>query len=184
MITKEELKKIRFVVNSSNKNLRTDGKLYKAYSITPVSGVSLKIECYLKYMTPQRHVLFFANDIDEATAILKTEKERYLLKKINPKLKVKEEKVVEEPVKEVTEPIEEIQKPVVEEKEEVDEAPVEEEAKITETEEKEEVVEAPVEEVEEIDYSKMSKNDLVEECKKKGLDSSGTKKDLIKKLSN
>lgn len=185
MITREELKSIRFVVNVSEKNLRTDGRTYKAYSITPVDGSQLRIECYLKYMSVQRYVLFFAKTIEEANEILKVEKNRHKLHKINPKRPLTQpvEKKVEEPIEA---PI--IEEPVVEEEpviEEVAEEIVEEEPVIEEDVEEEPVEEASEEEEvkEETDYSKMKKSDLIALCEEKGLDSSGTKKELIKLLT-
>ena len=50
-------------------------------------------------------------------------------------------------------------------------------AKIIETEDKEEVSE-------EIDFSKLKKSELVEIAKEKGINSSGTKKDILERLNS
>ena len=164
MTTREELKSVRFVINVSKKNLKTDGRLYKAQSITPVEGSTLKIECYMKYTTPQRHVIFFAKTMEEATAILNTEKKRLMLHKINPKLSLsKVDEIVDGPK----------------------EAPAIVEEKAVAVEVVEEVVEELEEEEtsEEVELDKMTKTQLIELCEEKGLNSSGTKKEILKRLS-
>ena len=84
-----------------------------------------------------------------------------------------DEEVVEEEPEEVTE------------EEVVEEEPEEEpEEEVVEEEPEEEVVEEPEEEDEEYDYVSMTKAELVELAKKRGLAFSGTKKKLISRLED
>ena len=105
-----------------------------------------------------------------------------------------EEEVVEEEPEEVTEekvveeePEEEPEEEVVEEESEVVEEELEEEPEeeVVEEEPEEEVVEEePEEEDEEYDYVSMTKAELVELAKKRGLAFSGTKKKIISRLED
>ena len=102
-----------------------------------------------------------------------------------PESKPEEEVVEEEPESESDEEVVEEEPEEVTEEEVVEEEPEEEpEEEVVEEEPEEEVVEEPEEEDEEYDYVSMTKAELVELAKKRGLAVSGTKKKLISRLED